>query len=156
MANFTNVAATFHGIIRAIREYQEALKAHSVQIYVRRGGPNYQEGLRAMQKLGKVFIYLGRLLVCAWKLVALVSHSRSRDVSTNLVNKASSGRKQNPIDCMVNCKVRPWTVMSVQCANNAWAYYFNAPQGPRGCLHEYLMPTDHLCKHIFQEARRLR
>ncbi len=54
MANFTNVAATFHGIIRAIREYQEALKAHSVQIYVRRGGPNYQEGLRAMQKLGEL------------------------------------------------------------------------------------------------------
>ncbi len=65
VANFTNVAATFHGIIRAIREYQEALKAHSVQIYVRRGGPNYQEGLRAMQKLGKApFAYLFSWVIC--------------------------------------------------------------------------------------------
>lgn len=53
VANFTNVAATFHGIIRAIGDYQDALRAHAVKIYVRRGGPNYQEGLRAMQELGQ-------------------------------------------------------------------------------------------------------
>ncbi|KAM3177518.1 hypothetical protein ACTXT7_004390 [Hymenolepis weldensis] len=53
VANFTNVAATFHGIIRAIGDYQDALRAHAVKIYVRRGGPNYHEGLRAMQELGQ-------------------------------------------------------------------------------------------------------
>uniref|UniRef100_A0A5K3FW85 ATP citrate synthase n=1 Tax=Mesocestoides corti TaxID=53468 RepID=A0A5K3FW85_MESCO len=53
VANFTNVAATFRGIIRAIREYQDALRTHKVRIYVRRGGPNYQEGLRDMQALGR-------------------------------------------------------------------------------------------------------
>nr|CDS32875.1 ATP citrate synthase [Hymenolepis microstoma] len=53
IANFTNVAATFRGIIRAITDYQDALRAHAVKIYVRRGGPNYQEGLHAMQELGQ-------------------------------------------------------------------------------------------------------
>uniref|UniRef100_A0A8B9L8M5 ATP citrate synthase n=1 Tax=Astyanax mexicanus TaxID=7994 RepID=A0A8B9L8M5_ASTMX len=53
IANFTNVAATFKGIVRAIRDYQEPLKEHEVSIFVRRGGPNYQEGLRVMGEVGK-------------------------------------------------------------------------------------------------------
>lgn len=53
IANFTNVAATFKGIIRALKEYKNLLIAHSVKIFVRRGGPNYQEGLKAMRLLGE-------------------------------------------------------------------------------------------------------
>ncbi|RVE69793.1 hypothetical protein OJAV_G00081400 [Oryzias javanicus] len=53
IANFTNVAATFKGIVRAIKDYQEPLKEHEVTIFVRRGGPNYQEGLRVMGEVGK-------------------------------------------------------------------------------------------------------
>ena len=53
IANFTNVAATFKGIIRALKEYKAALQSHKVRIYVRRGGPNYQEGLKAMRLLGE-------------------------------------------------------------------------------------------------------
>ncbi|OBZ77353.1 ATP-citrate synthase, partial [Grifola frondosa] len=53
IANFTNVAATFKGIIRALKEYKAPLIAHKVRIYVRRGGPNYQEGLKAMRLLGE-------------------------------------------------------------------------------------------------------
>lgn len=52
IANFTNVAATFKGIIKALREYQAQLKDHNVSIYVRRAGPNYQEGLRLMREVG--------------------------------------------------------------------------------------------------------
>jgi ATP citrate (pro-S)-lyase len=52
IANFTNVAATFKGIIRAIEEYQYQLVTHRVSVYVRRGGPNYQEGLDLMRELG--------------------------------------------------------------------------------------------------------
>uniref|UniRef100_A0A8C5NRT2 ATP-citrate synthase n=1 Tax=Junco hyemalis TaxID=40217 RepID=A0A8C5NRT2_JUNHY len=33
------------GIVRAIKDYQGPLKEHEVRIFVRRGGPNYQEGL---------------------------------------------------------------------------------------------------------------
>ncbi|XP_063072236.1 ATP-citrate synthase isoform X1 [Engraulis encrasicolus] len=53
IANFTNVAATFKGIVRAIKDYQEPLQEHEVSIFVRRGGPNYQEGLRVMGEVGK-------------------------------------------------------------------------------------------------------
>jgi len=53
IANFTNVAATFKGIIRALKEYKSQLIAHQVKIFVRRGGPNYQEGLKAMRLLGE-------------------------------------------------------------------------------------------------------
>lgn len=53
IANFTNVAATFKGIIRALKEYKQALATYGVRIFVRRGGPNYQEGLRAMRLLGE-------------------------------------------------------------------------------------------------------
>lgn len=53
IANFTNVAATFKGIIRALKEYKNQLISHNVKIFVRRGGPNYQEGLKAMRLLGE-------------------------------------------------------------------------------------------------------
>ena len=73
IANFTNVAATFkvpcetlttpfcqfyrlflfQGIVRALTEYKHQLMEHKVVIFVRRGGPNYQEGLRVMREVGK-------------------------------------------------------------------------------------------------------
>ncbi|KAG8903301.1 citrate synthase [Tulasnella sp. 403] len=53
IANFTNVAATFKGIIRALKEFKGPLINHQVRIFVRRGGPNYQEGLKAMRLLGE-------------------------------------------------------------------------------------------------------
>jgi ATP-citrate lyase beta-subunit len=45
IANFTDVAKTFTGIIRALHEYADRLKTVNVRTYVRRGGPNYKEGL---------------------------------------------------------------------------------------------------------------
>jgi len=53
IANFTNVAATFKGIVKALREYQKKLMDGKVSIFVRRAGPNYQEGLRVMRELGE-------------------------------------------------------------------------------------------------------
>ncbi|KAA3677397.1 ATP citrate (pro-S)-lyase, partial [Paragonimus westermani] len=52
IANFTNVAATFKGIVRALVQYKTELQLHKVRIFVRRAGPNYQEGLRIMCELG--------------------------------------------------------------------------------------------------------
>lgn len=46
IANFTNVAATFKGIVTALQEYQVRLVEYGISIFVRRAGPNYQEGLR--------------------------------------------------------------------------------------------------------------
>jgi ATP-citrate lyase beta-subunit len=53
IANFTDVAKTFTGIIKALKEYRQKLIDNKVEIYVRRGGPNYQEGLENMKKLGR-------------------------------------------------------------------------------------------------------
>ncbi|HIG99077.1 MAG TPA: ATPase, partial [Thermoplasmata archaeon] len=53
IANFTDIANTFKGIVRALKEYKEKLKENKVKIYVRRGGPNYKEGLRIMRELGE-------------------------------------------------------------------------------------------------------
>lgn len=53
IANFTDVANTFKGIIKALKEFQKPLQENKVKIYVRRGGPNYQEGLRQMRELGE-------------------------------------------------------------------------------------------------------
>ncbi len=53
IANFTDVAKTFTGITMALRDYKKKLKDANVKIFVRRGGPNYQEGLRIMRELGK-------------------------------------------------------------------------------------------------------
>lgn len=56
IANFTDVAKTFTGIIMALEEYAEALKKAKVKVFVRRAGPNYKQGLnkitKALQKIG--------------------------------------------------------------------------------------------------------
>ncbi len=53
IANFTDVEKTFTGVIKALREYQEELRAGKVSIFVRRGGPNYKRGLKLMEQAGK-------------------------------------------------------------------------------------------------------
>jgi len=53
IANFTDVASTLTGVVQALTEYRDKLKAVNARIYLRRGGPNWQEGLRRMRDLGK-------------------------------------------------------------------------------------------------------
>ena len=50
-----NCIIYFHvqGIVRALSEYQHKLLENNVSIFVRRGGPNYQEGLRVMREVGQ-------------------------------------------------------------------------------------------------------
>jgi len=56
IANFTDVAKTFTGIIQAFEQYADKMKDVGVKIYVRRGGPNYEKGLKdikeAAERLG--------------------------------------------------------------------------------------------------------
>lgn len=54
IANFTDVAKTFKGIVTALKEYQDILRDSGVKIYVRRGGPNYEVGLKLMRELGEM------------------------------------------------------------------------------------------------------
>jgi len=50
IANFTDVAKTFTGIIQALEKYADKLKEHNTKIYVRRGGPNYEKGLKDIKE----------------------------------------------------------------------------------------------------------
>jgi ATP-citrate lyase beta-subunit len=53
IANFTDVKATFAGIVSALRKSADKLKKVNVKIYVRRGGPNEKEGLKLMKDVGE-------------------------------------------------------------------------------------------------------
>lgn len=50
IANFTDVAKTFTGIIQAFENYADKMKKVGIKIYVRRGGPNYEKGLKDIKE----------------------------------------------------------------------------------------------------------
>ena len=51
VANFTDIAKTFAGIIKAIDEVADQLREQQVKVFVRRGGPNQEEGLAQIEAL---------------------------------------------------------------------------------------------------------
>eukprot|EP00300_Choanocystis_sp_HF-7_P004038 c13083_g1_i1.p1 GENE.c13083_g1_i1~~c13083_g1_i1.p1 ORF type:complete len:425 (+),score=114.21 c13083_g1_i1:40-1314(+) len=53
IANFTDIAVTFNGIIHALKEYQDRLAAADFKVFVRRAGPNYVAGLKLMRQWGE-------------------------------------------------------------------------------------------------------
>merc|ERR1711971_247516 len=53
IANFTDVAATFTGLIQALQYYADDIKEHNIKIWIRRAGPNYVEGLRKVKAAGE-------------------------------------------------------------------------------------------------------
>ncbi|MGD9969669.1 MAG: ATP citrate lyase citrate-binding domain-containing protein [Sulfuricurvum sp.] len=50
IANFTDVAKTFTGIIQSFESYADKMKAVGTRIYVRRGGPNFEKGLKDIKE----------------------------------------------------------------------------------------------------------
>lgn len=84
IANFTNVASTFKGVIRALREFAPQLNEHRVQIWVRRAGPNYQEGLKNIKSVGQelkldMHVYGPEMHVSGIVPLALVPGKRSEN-----------------------------------------------------------------------------
>jgi len=53
IANFTDVKATFSGIVSAIKKSVDKLKKANIKILVRRGGPNEKQGLELMRQVGE-------------------------------------------------------------------------------------------------------
>lgn len=49
VANFTDIRATFKGVIKALDEKKDDLKKQGIKVYVRRGGPYQEEGLSLMK-----------------------------------------------------------------------------------------------------------
>jgi len=52
IANFTDVAATFTGLIKALDQFADKFKEHNISVWIRRAGPNYIEGLRKIKAAG--------------------------------------------------------------------------------------------------------
>lgn len=50
IANFTDVAATFKGIIKSIQKNKEEFIKQGIKIFVRRGGPNYKIGIQQIKE----------------------------------------------------------------------------------------------------------
>ncbi len=50
VANFTDIAKTFAGVIQAINEVADQLSEHQTKIFVRRGGPNQETGLAKLRQ----------------------------------------------------------------------------------------------------------
>jgi ATP citrate (pro-S)-lyase len=54
IANFSDVAQTFKGVCKALRDYASVLKSgEGIAIWVRRAGPNYQTGLKMIKAVGE-------------------------------------------------------------------------------------------------------
>ncbi|MCA9385157.1 ATPase [Candidatus Dojkabacteria bacterium] len=50
IANFTDIAATFKGVIKAIQQFKDEFIQQNIPIHVRRGGPRHKEGLAEIKK----------------------------------------------------------------------------------------------------------
>lgn len=59
VANFTDIATTFNGVIDALQEYSSKLKRSNVKVYVRRGGPREKEGLKRINEVLEQMDILG-------------------------------------------------------------------------------------------------
>lgn len=73
VANFTDVAKTFKGIIRALSEKSQELNSQNVKVFVRRGGPNEERGLTLMQKFLNEKNLLGSIYGRSTPLTVVVS-----------------------------------------------------------------------------------
>lgn len=51
IANFTDVKKTFAGILKAIEEKKEVFQNNKVDIWIRRGGPNYEAGFKHLKEV---------------------------------------------------------------------------------------------------------
>ncbi|MGK2896799.1 MAG: ATP citrate lyase citrate-binding domain-containing protein [Candidatus Saccharimonadales bacterium] len=59
VANFTDIANTFAGIIRAVDEHADNLRAQQLKVFVRRGGPRQEIGLRRIRDALEKYEILG-------------------------------------------------------------------------------------------------
>jgi succinyl-CoA synthetase beta subunit len=59
VANFTDIAKTFTGVIRAIDETSDQLKDQHINVFVRRGGPRQEIGLEKIRKTLEKYNLLG-------------------------------------------------------------------------------------------------
>ncbi|OXB71538.1 UNVERIFIED_CONTAM: hypothetical protein H355_003490 [Colinus virginianus] len=105
IANFTNVADTFKGIIRALRDYREPLREFKVRVYVRRGGPNYQEGLKRMREIGEELNIKVKVFGPETYITSIIPFSLNDDDGGGDCEKACMQQRQ------INVEQNPQTVL---------------------------------------------
>jgi ATP citrate (pro-S)-lyase len=101
IANFTDVAKTFTGIIKALKEFAQPLRDGKVTIWVRRGGPNYHEGLRAIRETGvdlgiPIHVYGPDTHITAIVALALGKPQALAGLEVHEEGAASSGNAADP------------------------------------------------------------
>ncbi|KAJ3337312.1 citrate synthase [Gonapodya sp. JEL0774] len=105
IANFTNVASTFKGIIRALNDYKGKLQDHGIKIFVRRAGPNFQEGLRMMRNCGDnlgvpVQVYGPEMHVSGIVPLALLGEKKAREMGLFEEIDLANGSRARSIDAL--------------------------------------------------------
>jgi ATP citrate (pro-S)-lyase len=119
IANFTNVATTFKGIVRALSEFRYSLQEHEVRIMVRRGGPNWQEGVRMMREVGEEIGITMRVFGPETHITAVVRMALEDHWAQQLSNRPSHDTLQAVAD--MEAPSPPSTPKPVQVAANAQA-----------------------------------
>lgn len=114
VANFTDVAKTFRGLIRALDEQKQALVKAKVKVFVRRGGPSEVKGLKMMYDFLSQSKLLGSVHGHADPLTLVVNEVRdylgsSGDSSTgdSFPGSDLKGNAQPDIEIQTGGKVRP-------------------------------------------------
>ncbi len=72
VANFTDVRATFKGVIAALDEAKAAMREQNIKVFVRRGGPFEVEGLAMMRKFLEREGLLGKVAGPEMMLAAII------------------------------------------------------------------------------------
>jgi succinyl-CoA synthetase beta subunit len=75
VANFTDILATFKGLIRAFEEMAPKLKNQRLKVFVRRGGPREEEGLRVMKEALEKLGIFGAVHDASMPIAAAVSEA---------------------------------------------------------------------------------
>ncbi len=83
VANFTDVKKTFAGVIKALDEFKTDLKKQRIKVFVRRGGPNQEQGLKLMASFLRTAGLYGAVM------------GPDREL-TDVVKVALKGLKDNP------------------------------------------------------------
>lgn len=71
VANFTDIRATFLGVVDALRESAGAMRKAGIKVYVRRGGPHEEEGLDLM----RTFLEREKLLGAVYGSEAIITRA---------------------------------------------------------------------------------
>ena len=75
VANFTDIAKTFAGVIQALNEVADQLKEQAIKVFVRRGGPNQEAGLADLEAVLSKHGLLGAVHDPSTTLTAAVSEA---------------------------------------------------------------------------------